>query len=217
LLAVAAGSAAQDKSPALLNTLEVRQLVGRTDPADQARLSAHFTALGDRYAAEAKRHTSMAQGFVGNPSRNLLTGQSLHCKRLAELNAQAATAAREMADYHKKLATGEPSIAPPDAAGFHAGAGAPAPNDQDLTRLAATARTPADHQELEAYFLALAKRYTSDVAEHSAMARAYRGLPRGNGTAQAGHCDRLATLSREEAKEANDAAVMHKEMIGAGH
>lgn len=27
----------------------------------------HFAALADRYTAEAKRHTSMSQGFVGNP------------------------------------------------------------------------------------------------------------------------------------------------------
>ena len=41
---------AQDKSP-LLNTLEVQQLVNRSEPADNARLAAHFTALSDGYTA----------------------------------------------------------------------------------------------------------------------------------------------------------------------
>ena len=93
----AGSTAAQDKSPALLNTLEVQQLVKRAEPADNARLAAHFTALADRYAAEAKRHTSMAQSFVGNPSRNLGTGMSAHCKQLADLNTKSATELRELA------------------------------------------------------------------------------------------------------------------------
>ena len=121
---VFAGSAtAQDKSPALLNTLEVQQLVKRAEPGDNARLATYFTALADRYAAEAKRHTSMAQSFVGNPSRNLGTGMSAHCKQLAELNTQSATTLRELATYHRRLAAG--AVATPPAAGsrFEGGAG----------------------------------------------------------------------------------------------
>ena len=95
---VFAGSAtAQDKSPAVLNSLDVQQLVKRAEPGDNARLAAHFTALADSYAAEAKRHTSMAQSFVGNPSRNLGTGMSAHCKQLADLNTKSATELRELA------------------------------------------------------------------------------------------------------------------------
>ena len=71
ILTFAGSVAAQEKPSGLLNTLEVQQLVKRAEPGDNARLAAHFTALADRYAAEAKRHTSMAQSFVGNPSRNL--------------------------------------------------------------------------------------------------------------------------------------------------
>ena len=76
------------------------------EPGDQAQLSAHFTALGDRYAAEAKRHISMSQSFIGNPSRNLGTGMSAHCKQLANLNTQSETTVRELAAYHAKLASG---------------------------------------------------------------------------------------------------------------
>ena len=84
VLTLASSVAAQEKTSGLLNSLEVRQLVARAEPGDQAQLSAHFTALADRYAAEAKRHLSMSQSFTGNPSRNLGTGMSGHCKRLAK-------------------------------------------------------------------------------------------------------------------------------------
>ena len=109
LLAFAGTATAQDKPNSLLNTLEVRQLVARAEPADNARLSAHFSALADRYTAEARRHVSMSQSFVGNPSRNLGTGMSVHCKRLAELNTESATTVRELAAYHEKLAAGAPA------------------------------------------------------------------------------------------------------------
>ena len=216
LLAIAASAAAQGKSPAPLSALEVQRLITSTAPADHARLSVHFGALADQYTAEAKRHTAMSRSAVGNPSRNLGTSLSAHCTRLAALNTESATALRELATHHKTLAAGAPSVAPPDTARFEAGVGAPKPTDQDLEKLAATAHTPADHQALEAYFLKLATEYTDAVRDHTAMARAYRGLPRDLGSAQAVHCERLVTLSREEAKEANAAVVMHKNLAGAG-
>jgi hypothetical protein len=204
-------ASAQNRSTAVLNALEVRQLVARAEPVDHARLSAHFAALGDRYTAEAKRHTSMSQSFIGNPSRNLGTGMSVHCKRLADLNTQSATTARELAAFHGKLTTGAASTPPLDGARFQSGAGAPAPTDQELNALAAKAGTPADHRTLEEYFLTLAKRYTADADEHVAMAQTYRGTR----IAQAAvHCDRLVALSRDEAKEATEAAAMHKQLAG---
>jgi hypothetical protein len=112
LLALAGSAAAQDKSPTLLNTVEVQQLVKRAEPGDNARLAAHFTALADRYTAEAKRHTSMSQSFVGNPNRNLGTGMSAHCKRLTDLNTQSASELRELATYHQKLASGATATPP---------------------------------------------------------------------------------------------------------
>ena len=143
----------------------MQQLVKRAEPGDNARLAAHFTALAERYTAEAKRHTSMSQSFVGNPSRNLGTGMSAHCKQLADLNTQSATTLRELAAL------------PPEAGGwcrqrrrhrlalaFEGGAGAPAPTEQELNALAAKASTPADHRALEEYFLTLAKRYTADAS-----------------------------------------------------
>jgi hypothetical protein len=212
-LTLTASVAAQDRPSGLLNNLEVRQLVARAEPGDQAQLSAHFTALGDRYAAEAQRHISMSQSFIGNPSRNLGTGMSAHCKRLADLNTQSATTVRELAAYHTKLAGGTPATPPRDGARFQAGAGAPEPTDKELNALAAKASTPAEHRGLEEYFLTLAKRYTAEANEHVALAQAYRGTR----IAQAAvHHDRLAGLSRDEAKEATAAAEMHKQLAGIG-
>src|SRR5262245_16383546 len=107
---------AQDKSGGLLSNLEVQQLVKHGEPADNTRLGAHFSAVADRYAAEAKKHVSMAQSYSGNPRGNLGTGMSAHCKQLANLNTQSATTARELAAYHQKLATGNPAEPPRDGA-----------------------------------------------------------------------------------------------------
>jgi hypothetical protein len=210
-LAFAGNVAAQDKASGLLNNLEVRQLVARAEPGDHARLSAHFTALADRYAAEATQHTSMAQGFIGNPSRSVGTGMSAHCKQLATLNTQSATTVRALAAYHEKSATGQPATPPREGARFQGGAGASEPTEKELKALAAKASTPADHRALEEYFLTLAKRYTADASEHVALAQTYRGTR----IAQAAvHHDRLAGLSRDAAKEAKAAADMHKQLAG---
>jgi hypothetical protein len=171
VLTLAPSVAAQDRPAGLLNNLEVRQLVARAEPGDHAQLSAHFNALGDRYAAEAKRHISMSQSFIGNPSRNLGTGMSAHCKRLADLNTQSATTVRELAAYHVKMASGTPATPPGDAARFQGGAGAPEPTEKELNALAAKASTPAEHRGLEEYFLTLAKRYTAEANEHVALAQ----------------------------------------------
>jgi hypothetical protein len=141
-LTFAASSAAQARAPGLLNNLEVRQLVARAEPGDHAQLSAHFTALADRYAAEAKRHISMSQSFIGNPNRNLCTGMSAHCKQLANLNTQSETTVRELTAYHAKLASGTPATAPKDGARFQGEAGAREPTEKELNALAAKAARP---------------------------------------------------------------------------
>lgn len=213
LVSLAGGVAAQDKPTAVLNSLEVRQLVARAGPADHVRLTAHFSALGDRYTAEAKRHVSMSQSFIGNPSRNLGTGMSAHCKRLADLNTQSATTVSELAAYHEMLASGAPATPPTDGARFQGGAGAPEPTEKELTALAAKSSTPAEHRALEEYFQTLAKRYTTDANEHVTLAQSYRGTR----IAQAAlHHERLAGLARDAAKEATAAAEMHRGFSGVG-
>jgi hypothetical protein len=210
-MTVAASAAAQDKPSGLLNALEVRQLVTRAEPGDNARLAAHFKALADQYTAEAKRHMSMAQSFGGNPNRNFGSGMNMHCKKLADLSTQSATTVRELATYHERLASGTPATAPRDGAPFEGGAGAPVATEKELNALAAKARTPAEHRALEEYFLTTAKHYTAEANEHMAMAQTYRGTR----IAQAAvHCDRLVALARDSAKEATAAAAMHKELAG---
>jgi hypothetical protein len=217
VLVIAASSAAQEKSGAVLTVPEVQQLVNRGDPKDHARLVAHFTALADRYAAEAKRHTAMAQSFGGNPNRNLGTGMSEHCKRLASLNNQSATTVRELAAYHQKLASGATATPPAGGSKFESGAGARVPAEKDLTALASQAKTPADHRALEEYFTGLARRYASEAKEHTTMAQAYRGLPRPTGASNAAvHCDSLAKISNDSAREATAAAEMHKQLANIG-
>jgi len=213
VIAMAGSVAAQERPTALVNSLEVRTLVARGEPADNRRLGAHFSALADQYTAEAKRHISMSQNFVGNPSRNLGTGMSAHCKRLADLNTQSTTTARTLAAYHYKLAGGGPATPPPpDGALFQQGAGAREPTEKELTALAAKALTPAEHKILEGYFLDLAKRYTAAAKDHTGFAQAYRGTRL---SAAAVHHDQLARLSRDAAKEATEAAEMHKQLADA--
>jgi hypothetical protein len=203
------GSAVSQTASPILNTLEVQKLVASSEPADNARLSAHFAALADRYAAEAKRHTTMAQASVGNPSRNLATGMSAHCKRLSELNTQSAATLRELADHHNALARGAASTAPAGGSRFEGGAGAAKPTDADLKALSAKAATPADHHALHEYFVTLAKRYTADANDHTAIAQSYRGTRIAQAAA---HCDRIVANARESAKEAAAAAALHAQL-----
>ena len=212
--ALANTAAAQTNASPILNALEVQKLVASTDPADNARLSAHFTALADRYAREAARHDAMAQSFIASPTRRTPANAAAdHCKRLSALNKKSADTLRELAAYHEKRAAGAAAALPKGAAPFHGGTGAPEPSDDQLAALAARASTPADHHALEEYFQGAVKRYREAVNEHTSMAQAYRGTR----IAQAAvHCDRLVTLSRDEAKEAAAAAEMHKQLATAG-
>src|SRR5687767_7366924 len=103
VLTVLAGvhtAAAQPERGAVLNSLELRQLVDRASPADHERLAGHFRALADRYTAEANRHTGMSAGFGGNPNRNVGVGLSTHCKRLAELNTASAATLRALVEHY---------------------------------------------------------------------------------------------------------------------
>ncbi|MBI4887252.1 MAG: hypothetical protein HY824_09170 [Acidobacteria bacterium] len=214
LLASAAMASAQTQSSVILNALEVRRLVAGAEPADHARLYAHFTALADRYADEAGRHMQLARAMGGNPNRHMSRSSSAHCTRLAELNASSAATLRELATHHEQLASGFASTAPADGARFENGEGAAEPTDAELTALAAGAHTPADHRSLEEYFLTLASRYTADAAEHTAMASAYRGNANRRGADPAVHCDRLVKQFGEAADEARTEATEHRIMAG---
>lgn len=211
LVVAAAGAAhAQSTSSPLLNSVEVRQLVSRAAPADHVRLAAHFSALADRYAAEAARHTAMARAFTGNPNKTLAVDMPVHCRRLAKLSTDSANTLRELAAHHRTLAGGAASTAPAAGAKFEAGAGAREPREQDFVALAGTASTPGDHRTLEDFYLTLAKRYDADAATHVTMGLVYRGNSRLAGAAV--HCDRLVEEARGLANEARAAAAMHAKL-----
>jgi len=216
-LTLTGGAAAQTRSSAVLNALEVRTLVASADPGDNARLSAHFFALAERYTAEAREHSAMARAFIESPSvRIRARSSSDHCKRLANLATQSAATVRELAAHHDRLAAGIPSTAPDNSARFEAGEGARVAweHEKAIHDLAANARTAADHRAIEEYFDSIEKQYSRAVNEHVAMAQAYRAVPNRRGGDPAAHCDRLVTLSRDAAKEAHAAAAEHKELAG---
>ena len=216
LLTFAGGVAAQTSSSAMLNSLEIQDLIKRAEPADHARLGAHFAALSDQYAADARKHTAMAQAYMAGPPRRggsaAISGAD-HCKRLATLNTQSAATLKELAVHHEGLAAGKTSAVPRDAARFEGGEGARAPTEKELSALAARASTPADHGALQEYFRTQAERYTADANNHAAMAQAYRGTRIAHAAA---HCDRIVKLSRDSAKEATAVAEMHKGHAGVG-
>ena len=205
-----AGNALAQAGSPILNTLEAQKLIASNAPGHNAALAAHFAALADRYAADAKRHTAMAGAFIAAPTGRVpANNAAAHCKRPAQLNTDSAKTLRELAAHHDKLAGGVASTAPKGGARFQGGTGAPEPTDAELSALAAGANTPTDHHALEEYFVTSSKRYTADANAHVAMVQAYRGTR----IAQAAdHCERLARQLRDSAKEATDAAAMHRQL-----
>jgi hypothetical protein len=214
ILGLSLGAAAQT-SPALLNSLDVQRLVASNDPAANARLLDHFTALAATYEAEAREHSAMAQGFSGNPNHPAV-GMSEHCKRLAEIATQEAATIKEIAAYHAQLATGAAATVPKNAAPYQAGKGATVPTEAHLHELAMSARTPADHRALEEYYVTVATKNDAAAAEHVTMAQSYRASARKGAADPATHCDRMVMLSRDAAKEARAAAAQHRQLANVG-
>ena len=198
---------AQDKSAAPLSTVEIQQLISRGQPADHAQLSAHFTALADEQAADAKRHTAMQQAYAGSNKAGAVS-MSAHCKQLASRSQTSAASLRELAAYHSKLAAGAKAEAPSPAATTGR-----TPTDAELVRLAGSAESAADHRALESYFASIANRYDREAADHAAYAKTWQGLNRVPASAdQATLHDKEAAARREAAAEARTAASMHRDM-----
>lgn len=209
--ALAANAAQEPPATPLLTASQVRQLIASAQPADHARLRAHFEALSAKYTADAARHTALASAAGGNPNRPSGGDPARHHNRLAALAKDSAGITRELAAHHGQLAAGIASTAPRDSVGFEKGAGAPAiPSEKQLLELAAKARTPSEHGELVEYYESLVKQYSTEATEHSAMAAVYLGTK--SGTSMASHCDRLVQVARQEVKEATALAAEHKRL-----
>ena len=212
VLVAAAGVAAQQaNAPAVLAAPQVRQLLISNQPADHARLKAHFEALSAKYSADAARHTAFAHASAGIP-RGVGAAAEAHHARLAAKATQSATLLSELAMHHGRLAAGLASTPPPGSEQFDQGAGAPpTPTEKQLLELAGKAQTPREHQELSDYYTTLAARYSADARAHRAAAQAYLGQNRMNLPAIADR-ERLARLSEKSAKQAQALASEHKQM-----
>ena len=87
-----------------------------------------------------------------------------------------------------------------------------------LKELAATAKTPADHMKLSRHFAALTVRYDVEAINHDGVAEAHRKAPNASESKRPGapdtalHCERLAQLARESAKESRALATAHERM-----
>lgn len=214
-LSLLAGGAAlaQDQPTPVLNALELRQLVDRAEPADHARLSAHFGALAERYATDAKQHERMAQASNGQAGKSSNAGLAAHCRSLAKFAHELEKGARALATFHTGRAAGAPVEAPANTRGLESGTGASTPKDDELAEFAAKAAKTNDHRALSDYFTTLAARYSADADTHTAMSVSYGSNSRLAGMVP--HCDRLTKTARAAAKEAQMAASMHKELLSS--
>jgi hypothetical protein len=208
-------AAAQTPS-GVLNKLEVQKLVAAETPEASVALAAHFDALADRYVADAANHKAMGQAYKANANRSSVTSAADHCDRLAKLAGDSAGAARELAKYHRDLAGGKAAVLPKGAAALQGGKGAPDPTAEQLHHLAMMARTRADHLSLQEYFATLAKKNTAEAEDYTAMAKAYRAGVRKGTYDPAVTFDRLAKIARDAAKEAAEAAALHKQLANIG-
>jgi hypothetical protein len=214
-LVMASPLAAQTTSQ-VLNAQEVKRLVTEGTPAANATLATHFAALADKYAAEAAAHVAMAGAYSGNPNHSLGGGMGIHCRKLADLATDSAKTAREMVTYHTDLAAAAKAEPPKGAAAFDAGKGAPAPTPEELKGLAGAAHTRSDQLALEEYFLTLAKQKTAEANEHAIMANSFRVSGQRRPEFAAMHCDSLAKLARDAAKEATASAELHRQLANVG-
>ena len=224
VLAVAAAgilwatSQSSAQEPPLLNSLEVQRLGEIGDSVSHARLHDHFAALTDKYATEARRYQSMSSAIIGNPNRSVPVRPDAHWVRLAARTTRSAAVVRELAAHHQRLASGLPSVAPPNSATYEGGRGAPAPTRSELRALAAAARLPRDHRILEEYYLLLAAKHDAVRDQHVAMAQAYRGnAGRRTGSGDpAVHCDRVIKQSRDAAADSRGRAHVHRQLATIG-
>jgi hypothetical protein len=200
----------------VFNTPDVQKLVSAGTPERNIQLAGHFAAMSNAYLADAARHNEMAKAYAANPAAGVATALARRAARLGEIAAAAATAAHEMARYHERLAGVAAPAAAAGTAGIHLVTATSQPTASPIDHLALSARTPADHHALEAYFAALAKTATADADTHVRMSVAYRSGVRTAKKDPGLQCELLAKLAREAAQEAKAAALLHRQLAQVG-
>ena len=95
----------------------------------------------------------------------------------------------------------------------------PALKKKELMALLANAKTPADHRVIASYYRYETLRLTHTSKEHFERAVSYKRTSTTAGGRQvvlyqgmAKHCERLAQLQAEQAKEADALASLHEDM-----
>jgi len=83
----------------------VELIVTAKTPAEHRKLGKQFAAEAARYTEDADRHAAMAAGYRANPNRRG-GDPAIHCDRFVQQVRDAATAARELANYHERVAAG---------------------------------------------------------------------------------------------------------------
>ena len=83
---------------------EMHMVESAKSPADHAALADHYRAEGRKARARQEHHRLMAQVYRGKQ----LTGNGVHCRRLAKKFGEIADEFEGLASSHEKLA-GSPS------------------------------------------------------------------------------------------------------------
>ena len=73
-----------------------------------------------------------------------------------------------------------------------------------------SASTPKDHQALAKYYAGKAAEARKEAESHRAMGKTYSGVKGSQLTAMKDHCEKLATLADEQAKEFDTMAAAHE-------
>jgi hypothetical protein len=73
-----------------------------------------------------------------------------------------------------------------------------------------SASTPKDHQALAKYYSAKAAEARKDAESHRLMAKTYGGVKGSQVAIMKDHCEKLATLSDDQAKEFDAMAAAHE-------
>lgn len=215
LVALTTAAAAQDRSR-LLTSVEVKEFVTSSRPADHPRLRDHFAALADKYTTDARRYRNIGSAMTGNPNHPPTVPPGTRWIRAAERAQESASVARELSAHHGRIADGRSSQPPSGAGRFEAGEGALAPTDAQLNELAASARTPAQHRSLAEYYTTLAEQQTTAAKRHAVQASTYRAQVRKSYGDPAIHFDRLPKQSRELADSARAEAAKHTQLAQVG-
>lgn len=217
--------AQQPEGTRLADNVLAQLVAAPEEPGAGALLAEHFLAVAADYDALAREHRAMAKRYRSTPTgsetkRPGAPDTAVHCERLADRAAAAATEARTLGATY--VPSGTP--APQGQAPGPTGAVLPPARSADLLEptelrgLVEGTPTPESYAGLERHYLALAARLDGDVRDHRALGAAYRRAPSSSETKRPGapdtavHCERLAERVSKLAEGARALATHHAQV-----